>query len=241
MEKPLSALRRMARETSAAIVLVHHRGKGAADFRGSSVIVDQTDMLFALGRETGDPEQRTRRKLHTAKCRIDEEPEARWLAITADRSRGLVTVDQAEPYEPEGGRPRDTLRDDVLALLTGISQSGARIARALGREKTDGTVRRLLDDLQAAGLAEKRPDGWGLPTPTSLGVGNPGNPPEIPVNTGDQGLPKGLPGDRAGEHPDGSLDDALKAEPCRCERPLPAPDGAEIRCARCGHATGWTA
>jgi AAA domain len=211
MEKPLSTLRRIARSTGAAVVLVHHRGKGLADFRGSSVIADQTDLLFALGREAGDPQQRTRRKLYTGKCRIDEEPDARWVAILANRALGLVTVDAAEPYEPDGSaRPRDSLRDDVLELLTKSAQSGAQIARSLGRDKTDGTVRRVLDDLQADGLAEKRPGGWGLPV---------ANPYEMATVATPGGHPAGV---------------------CSCVHPGRAwtePDEDIARCARCGRRT----
>jgi hypothetical protein len=184
MEPIVTRLKQLARETGVAVVLVHHRGKGeSSDYRGSSVILDQTDMLFTLGRVSGDPEGRHRRKLTTVKCRIDEEPAPRWLAIHADRSRGLVTVDEAEPFDADAdadaGRPRDRLRDDILEMLAGISQSAARIATALGRAKNDGTVRRVLEDLRADGLAEKRPDGWGLPTlptPRDVATGNPSEP-----------------------------------------------------------------
>jgi len=190
MEPVVTRLKQLARETGCAIVLVHHRGKAdGSEYRGSSVILDQADLMFTLGRVAGDPEGRHRRKIETVKCRIDEEPAPRWVAIHADRALRLVTIDEAEPFEGEGARRRDTLRDDVLAQITGISQSGARIARALGRGKADGTVRRVLDDLQADGLAEKRADGWGLPTSVAKGTGNPGNPPEMSMDTGNQGLP----------------------------------------------------
>ena len=103
MEEPLSTLRRIARNTRAAVRRRASPWQGHGRLPGlPSVILDQTDMLFTLGREVGDPEQRSRRKLHTAKCRIDEEPEARWLAITADRALGIVTVDYAESYDSDG-------------------------------------------------------------------------------------------------------------------------------------------
>jgi len=153
-----------------------------------------------------------------------------------------VTVDEAEPYEAdEGARPRDRLRDDVLGKLAGISQSAARIATALGRAKSDGTIRRVLHDLQADGLAEKRADGWGLPTlPTPRGLAT-GNPP-CNVVEGVGGVIEAQDGcdDLGPERDDGSLADALPAQRCRCERPLPAPDDGELRCTQCGHACdGW--
>lgn len=232
MEPIITRLKQLSRDTGAGVLLVHHRGKAeASEYRGSSVIRDQTDMLFTLARVAGDPEGRTRRKITAVKCRIDEEPEPRWVAIEADRPRGLVFVNETEAYEPEGsGTPgRDALRDDVLATLGSVSQSQARIATAVGRAKSDGTVRRLLSDLEADGLAEHRADGWGLPTRTPQGVGNPGNPPKTPGNTGSEGLPRGV----AQDNP------ATGGQPpplCRCERPIPIADPEDdvLRCALCG-------
>lgn len=225
MEAPMSALRRMARDTGAAIVVVHHRRKGTADFRGSSVIGDQTDMLFALGREKGDPEQRTRRKLHTAKCRIDEEPRPRWLAIVADRARGLVTVDLAEPYETEDApRPRDEHRDRVLAALDRTPRSGRRIAADVGLP--EATTRRLLHDFESESLAEKQPGGWVRHRVTSLGG-------DAPDALDDLGPEQPSPDDRLAE--------AKPSPVCRCDRPLPAPDEhGEVRCTKCSHRVGRT-
>jgi len=170
MEPIVTKLKQLARDTGCAVVVVHHRGKAeGSDYRGSSVILDQADLLFTLGRERGDPEGRHRRKLTTVKCRIDEEPAPRWLAIEADRARGIVTVSEAEPYEAdEGGRPRDALRDDVLAALGGVPRSGRSIAKTIG--KNEPTVRRTLHDLKDAGLAEQHPQGWVRHCVTPLGA-----------------------------------------------------------------------
>lgn len=247
MEPIVTRLKQLSRDTGAGVLLVHHRGKAeTSEYRGSSVIRDQTDLLFTLGRVAGDPEGRHRRKITAVKCRIDEEPQPRWVAIEADRSRGLVFVNATDPYEPDGsGTPgRDALRDDVLGALTDASQSQARIATTLGRAKSDGTVRRLLADLEADGLAEERPAGWGLPTPAPQGVGNSGNPPENPANTASQGLPRALAPLPAGglddsppEQADGDpVTDAQRDALCHCARPIPVADlhADELRCARVG-------
>jgi hypothetical protein len=162
MEPIITALKLLARETGAAIVLVHHRGRSEfSDFRGSSVILDQTDLLFTLGRVAGDPDWRHRRKVSTVKCRIDEEPAPRWVSISADRSRGLVTIDAAEEFEGgEQERPRDALRENVLDALGGIPRSARSIAKAVGRRPDDNTVKRVLADLEGEGLVERREDGW---------------------------------------------------------------------------------
>ena len=71
------------------------------------MILDQTDLLFTLERVEGDPEAPTRRKLWTVGCRIDEEPEPRWLAIKPGLNL-RVRVEQAEPCEGDGpGRPKE--------------------------------------------------------------------------------------------------------------------------------------
>lgn len=190
MEPIVTRLKQLARDTGCAIILVHHRGKSeSSDYRGSSVILDQGDLLFTLGRVSGDPEGRHRRKLTTVKCRIDEEPAPRWVAIQADRDRGLVFVDAAEPYESESARPRDRLRDDVLASLGGIGRSARSIAKALGRQPNDGTIPRILHDLEEDGCATRGANGWVRQAIAPLGSGAGGAPADKPVSTGDKGAP----------------------------------------------------
>lgn len=236
MEAPLSTLRRLARDTGAAIILIHHKGKGSSDYRGSSVIVDQCDLLFSLGRVDGDPDARTRRKLHTAKCRIAEEPEPRWIAINADSAAGTVTVDEAEAHEGGGGgggRPRDTLREDVLEALTGIARTQASVARAVGRAAKDQTVRRVLADLAGEGLAHRRDSGWaagpeGVSGVIPLGVDTLTPPPAAPVAG---------PGPAPWE-PGGTPWKPYTAptvDPCSCEHPMVTGDGQS--CTRCWGTT----
>jgi archaellum biogenesis ATPase FlaH len=176
MEPIITALKQIARDTGAAVLLVHHRGKSEeSDYRGTSAIRDQTDLIFRLQRVKGDPDGRTRRKITTVKCRIEEEPEPRWVQIVADRARGLVSVDEAEPYEEEHARPRDTHQEDVLDALGGIARSERSITKAAGLART--TVQRILADLEAEGLAERTPDGWVAHPGVAHGGGPPGPPP----------------------------------------------------------------
>jgi AAA domain len=242
MEPIVSALKQLARDTDAAIVLIHHRGKGeSSDYRGSSTILDQCDLLLALGRSEGNPEGRNRRKITTIKCRIDEEPEPRWVAIEADRARGLVCVSATDAYEAKSDRPRNDLRDDVLATLTGTSQPGARIAVAVGRKKTDGTVRRVLEDLKNEGLAEKRADGWGLPaTHNPTGVATLATLPENGSAEPNQGLPivVGNPGNSSQNGAGDDLAERIRRQAARptCCCAMPGDPAADGRCSRCW---GW--
>ena len=237
MEPVITALKLLARDTGAAIILIHHRGKGESDYRGSSVILDQADMLLTLGRVQGDPEGKTRRKVHMAGIRVAEEPDDRWVAIEADRSRGLVYVNAAEPYESEGGGTpvRDGLRDEVLGVLTGVSQSQARIAQRVGRDPKDQTVRRLLRDLAADGLAEQRPDGWGGCHAESLGNDTRDTPP-----------PNG-PGNGALEPNEGGVTGGVIELPltppsdhlCQCREPARSPRaGGPDHCRTCKRPIG---
>ena len=170
----MSALRRLARETGAAIVLVHHRGRDeTSSYRGSSAIRDGTDILFKFGRVKEDPEARHRRFLETVKCRIDEEPETRWLAIEPDRPAGLVYIDEAEPYE--GGTGGATVRADSPTSCSGSWATGpqtvASLAREVGRDPRDATVRRALAALGEAGRAVRTENGWrGVSVSTTKGV-----------------------------------------------------------------------
>jgi 5S rRNA maturation endonuclease (ribonuclease M5)/archaellum biogenesis ATPase FlaH len=172
MEPIITALKELARETGAAVLLIHHRGKNeASEYRGSSVIRDQTDLLFTLGRVAGDPERRRRRRITTIKCRIEEEPEPRWVAIEADRDRGLVYVNEAEPFEEEDApRPRDAKRDDVLSALADGPLSEVAVVKRTGIPRS--TVKRILRDLDGDDLAKRTDAGWGVHLSTPLGNGH---------------------------------------------------------------------
>lgn len=164
----MRAVRLAARQTGAAIVLLHHRPKNSgAAYRGSSVLRDQTDMLFVLGRDEKDPEARTRRSLHAdgargGKMRIDAEPAERWLHLRAQGEH--VTIDAADPFErgaENGPTVREQLADEILATLTanGTPMTGADLCRAVNRSKGDQTVRRALTLLQEAGTARQHGPG----------------------------------------------------------------------------------
>lgn len=180
----MNSLRTIARNTETAVLVIHHRGKDSTlDYRGSSAILDQTDLMMVLGREDKDPDRKWRRYLRTAKCRIDEEPDTRWFGLR--KIQGEMALTEAAPYEPQQA-PRSTpgqndLRDPVLDLLhrrAGDPIKAAAIATAVGRSKTDQTVRRLLEALEKQRLAREIEDaGWVVNTlDDNLRHKNGGNP-----------------------------------------------------------------
>jgi KaiC/GvpD/RAD55 family RecA-like ATPase len=169
----LDPLRNLIRQHNAGAVLIHHMRKNGG-YRGSSAIGASVESVVELARVEDDPERRRRRLRNTA-CRYEQEAEERWLCIEADRTRGLLLIDETDPYVPSIDRPRDEHRDQVLDLLGGIARSERNIAKASGLPRT--TVQRLLVDLEAADLAERRADGWVAHVAQPLGP-RAGGPPQ---------------------------------------------------------------
>jgi biotin operon repressor len=161
----MGTLRQLARDTGAAVLLVHHRDKALEhDFRGSGAIHDQADLMFVL--ERGEKDNRWLRRLRCAKCRIDAEPEDRWIAIEPRRD-SLVLVEATAPKRRQRRADvQDQVCDDALSAVREADEalSGAEIARRLHRPKSDNTVRRAVKKLERAGLLIRQGDsGWGLP------------------------------------------------------------------------------
>ena len=161
MEPIMGALRRMARSLEVAVLLIHHRGKGDPPYRGSSVIRDQTDLMFMLARERGDPERATRRYLEPVKFRAGREPARRWLNIDTD-DQGRMVVSTAEAYMAGSGNSvRDSLREALVDLLGGDYHPRAWYAKELGKHPQNQLVGELLSELTAAGVAHHRQGkGW---------------------------------------------------------------------------------
>jgi hypothetical protein len=94
MAPVVSGLRKLARDTGAAIILIHHKGDGEKLFRGSTTIRDQSDALFGLQRFEGDPEGPLRHLWcpvkHGAK-RPRYSPDAADLWVEVDPDDGTVT------------------------------------------------------------------------------------------------------------------------------------------------------
>ena len=75
----------------------------AGGYRGSTAIGASVENVLELSRDEEDPDRR-RRRLRNPDCRYDEEAEDRWLRLEADRSRGLLLIEEAEPFAPKAER-----------------------------------------------------------------------------------------------------------------------------------------
>ena len=99
-------------------------------------------------------EDRRRRLLRNSACRFEQEAEDRWVRIEADRARGLLMIDEADPYKPSTGRPptaRDETGEVLLAAVDGSFAAWADWARAAGLDPKNGTARRARDELADLG------------------------------------------------------------------------------------------
>jgi len=155
--RALDPLRRLAHESGAAILLIHHANKAGRDFRGASSIRDSVDVLWHLGRQEDDPDPR-RRFLHNRKMRVAPDGDRLWLCLDVDRGR--VLIDQAEPPEeqsPPTKQPvRAKLSDEILAGMDDRQMRLAAIAEMVGRRPKDGSVRNALAALVEDGLLLRR-------------------------------------------------------------------------------------
>jgi hypothetical protein len=156
--------------------------------------------MFVLERDDKDPDRRVRRRLRAAKMRIDAEPGDRWLTIK--HWRGRLTLHEAAAYEtkPRDAGQRDQTADHALEALHAADGplSGAEVARRLGRDPTDGTVRRALQRLHEDGLIYRdESKQWGLPAADTATPAPDGG--QTRLHTRDHDLATGL-GNPLGSH-----------------------------------------
>jgi KaiC/GvpD/RAD55 family RecA-like ATPase len=156
--------KRIAHRFGCAVLLLHHAGKGDAPYRGSTAIAGAIEIGLTLGRVREDSD-RQRRHLDCWKCRPAVEPDRRWLRLDDDRPRGMVFVEPADAYEPGMGRPpvrAAQIRNQIVYLLREEGElPQPDIARRLDRTPKDGTVRRVLESLEAVGEVACRRNGTG--------------------------------------------------------------------------------
>jgi hypothetical protein len=143
MAPVIAGLADVARQTNAAILLLHHKSAKpeSAEFRGASAILDQTDMLFGL---SGRIE---RFKLEPRKVRIGPEPAPRWFGIRDDG--GVLKLEAAEERTPRVPGKADALRERVVAHADAMRRDGSwprsQIAAAVDIDVSISTEEKRLD------------------------------------------------------------------------------------------------
>lgn len=241
MAPAVSALAKLARDTNAAIVLVHHKGDSEKFFRGSTAIKDQADALFALLRDPNDENAPRCLRCGGGRGKMRYAPEPADVYLDISPEAGGVAISGP----PEDTGPQVSAREAVAAAIKAALPAATKtaVAEKVGRSLNDNSFRGAWSDLQDAGEIAKNAGIWevcshrqalGNMTTTYLQVcgvnGTPG---------GDDGL-----ADLGPEQPlDDPAADARPAPMCRCEKPRPAPDpdDGELRCTACGKATGgWS-
>lgn len=185
----LDPLRNLVRRFGAGALLLHHSGKVNGAYRGSSAIGASAELGFTLARSDADPEDSPRRYLATWKCRPAEKPPRRWLRLSVEAGR--VFIDEADaPEEEEPTKPApvaEELTPRVLAALAEAPQALADVARGVGYDPKNRSVRRVLGALLEAGKAEKvgpenRP-GWKVsPGATPIGRDTATPSAQVPAN-----------------------------------------------------------
>jgi 5S rRNA maturation endonuclease (ribonuclease M5) len=175
VEAALRPVVRLTQRLGISTLILHHASRGSGEYRGSTAIGAAVELGFTLARIDGDPMAGTRRRLTCWKSRPAPEPPERWLTIKRGDG-GEILLFEAAPYEPQREAPaRDEIEQALRDLVEGCQVPGgakgggtlapppwttAALARAVGREPKDGTVRRAIQRLEEAGLLCRNGDGW---------------------------------------------------------------------------------
>lgn len=144
----IAALSWIARHEHVAVVVIHHDRKDGITYRGSSVTEDQVQIRWHLTREVRDIENRC--KLSNDKMRVAEMQPDRWIEIEPN---GAHLADAPDPDDIGGPELMSPVLDALQAADVPLNLSD--VARAIGRDRTDGSVRRALDKLLQSERIEK--------------------------------------------------------------------------------------
>ena len=158
MAPAVSALAKLARDTNAAIVLVHHKGDSEKFFRGSTAIKDQADALFALLRDPDDEHapRRLRCRGGRGKMRYAPEPPDIYLDINPEEG-GVAGSDP-----PEDTGPQVPIREAVATAIAAAlpAKTKKEVADKIGRRADNKTFRDAWEDLERAGGIVQINGGW---------------------------------------------------------------------------------
>jgi hypothetical protein len=176
VRQALLPLRRLVADSEVAALGLLHPIKGnVSTFRQ---LVAGSHQLNAVSRSSlllaSDPDDESRRILVRGKGNHSAAPRSIEFKIAADvvelnghtfevpKVVDVVEGDRtiADLLKIPGAPKRDAVADQLASLLTDKPQKLADLARAIGRDPRDGTVRRGLNELHKARLAERDQGGW---------------------------------------------------------------------------------
>jgi hypothetical protein len=176
----LDPLRQLAHDEQIAVGLTHHAQKGGDEYRGSTAIGACVEWAVMLDRAHDDSDK-SRRRLTNPLARFAPERDDRWLSIRSAGDDGPVSLETAEAFVPEREAPA---RDEIEGALgefvamrhratttngdgaVAHSWSIADLARAVGRDPKDNTVRRAVYRLADRGVIFRNGYGRWTPAPT---------------------------------------------------------------------------
>jgi hypothetical protein len=148
MTPTLQVLQRLARATSAGVVVLHHDKKDRTTLRGSTAIEAVVEIRWHL---TKDEDREGARRLTNEKCRLAAESPERWVEIRQTPAGIEVTQVAKPPTTKEAD-----LWSDVMNLLSdGEPRTNRGIAEGIGYAMESGgapgNLSRLLKEKREAG------------------------------------------------------------------------------------------
>lgn len=160
MAPAVADLAKMARDTGAAIVLIHHKGDSEKFFRGSSAIKDQADALFGLLRDPDDDDAPRR-----LTCRGSRAKNPRYAPETLDvfvhvspEHGGVIGSDPPEKAKGPGIPMREAVAAAIKAAMPVTYKKDA--AGKVGRRPDDWAFKGAWEDLERAGEIVQSNGGW---------------------------------------------------------------------------------
>jgi hypothetical protein len=163
MAPVIGALAKLARDTEAAVIVIHHKGDGEKLFRGSSAIQNQTDALFGLARFEDDPEGQLRHlwcPIGKGAKRPRYSPDAAEVWLELDRDDGTVSKADAPEARaaPEVVSAVEAMTDMIVAALP--FQSKREAAQKVSRRLDDLTFRAAWKGLRESERMISTAGGW---------------------------------------------------------------------------------
>jgi hypothetical protein len=149
MAPAVAALAKLARDTGAAIILVHHKGDSEKFFRGSSAIKDQADALFALLRDPDDEHAPRRLRCRGGRGKMRYAPEPPDVFMDIRPENGGVAEADAPPARGPVVLARDAVAVAIKAALP--AQYKKEVADKIGRHDRDRAFTEAWKVLERAG------------------------------------------------------------------------------------------